>query len=224
MTTSPPPQALLRIHLATWILKITHWVILVHAERFSTHALTYILCCLYAVLLGIAVVILGSLCGGKPTSKAAPSSNPVSEESVLTWIQDSSASQPVKCEMPPYMFCCRQEGGWVWIIKVAFVLVSGPHQHWLMVGLGACKNGKLLNTPRITGSCWKHLPVLVYIALMCIAMVYFWFILLVGNLKPLLSRCKIDYIEWLRWKTLRLRTKMQSMLILLVNCAHNFFI
>lgn len=165
MTTSPPPQAPLRIHLAAWILKITHWVILVHAERFSTHALTYILCCLYAVLLGIAVVILGSLCGGKPTSKAAPSSNPVSEESVLTWIQDSSASQPVKCEMPPYMFCCRQEGGWVWIIKVAFVLVSGPHQHWLMVGLGACKNGSL--------NCWIPPGLLGHAGSICL----YWYIL-----------------------------------------------
>lgn len=85
-------------------------------------------------------------CSRKPASKVASNLSPISEESVQTWIQDSSVSQPVKCEMPPCMFCCRQERGRVWIIRVAFVLVSGPHQHCLMVGPGGCKNSSL--------NCW----------------------------------------------------------------------
>lgn len=82
--------------------------------------------------------IVGSLCSGWPVSRVGPYSNPISEESVETWIQASSVSQPVRCEMPHCMFCCRQRRRCVWIIAA-----PEPPQHCLTVGSGGCKNSSL---------------------------------------------------------------------------------
>lgn len=140
MTTNPIPQAPLFTHLATWILKDHP---LSHPGPCLAHLYppTY----LHPLLLDVVLlVMLGSVC--KPVSKVGPNLNLISDKSMQPWIQVFSVSQPVKCKMPSCVFCCRQKRCWVWIIRVAFVLASGPHQCCLTVGLGGCKNSSL--------NCW----------------------------------------------------------------------
>lgn len=149
----------------------------------------------------MAVVMLGSWHSGKFVSKVRPNLNPISEESMQTWIQKSPVRQPLKCKMlPSCMLCCRWDRSCAWTGRVAFVLASEPSQHCLMVGPGGCTNSGLncwiLSGLLVRASCWRYLPVSVYFTLLCSATLYIWLSLLLSNLKHLLIWYKINGTKW----------------------------